>query len=336
MTRWDDVNARARGLAGHLLNEPAIQALGRCGDLSEVAACMRADGIAVAEGTADAAALDLAARRDAAVYLDLLARWSGPRSDLLALVMEDGDRRSIRALLRGADQGAAPDRRLAGLVPTPSLPAGALAELARQPGVAAVAALLAAWRHPLGAPLLPEAAGEHPRLTALERALNRAFFARALRLARRSGRRGPLAAEVRLAIDAENTLSAIALAGQDRSLAPGDLFLPGGTRVTSASFEQAAARATAALAARDLAACFRGTAIATALREGAADAAGMDRRVLRARLAMLEAARRRDPLGPATVLGFMLRLRLQLLELRRAIWRAALGQAPAAAARGFS
>ncbi len=155
------------------------------------------------EGTASPAALELALRRAAADRLRLLARWCGPRVAILAVLFEDEDRRSLRALLRGSLQHAPAEARLAGLVPTPTLPERALRELANQATPAAVAALLTAWRNPYGSVLLAAASAAQPDLFTLELLVNRTFAARASRAARGTGL---LADYVRDAIDLENAV----------------------------------------------------------------------------------------------------------------------------------
>ena len=104
-----------------------------------------------------AEAFALAVRRKAAARMRLLARWAGGRDAVLAVVFEEEDRRSLRALLRGAVQGARAEERLEDLIPTPLLPERALAELARQARPAAIAALLTAWQNPYGPALLQQA-----------------------------------------------------------------------------------------------------------------------------------------------------------------------------------
>jgi vacuolar-type H+-ATPase subunit C/Vma6 len=322
---WEDLNARARGLGTHLLSPARIAMLAGSADLRALADAMRTSGFALAEdGEPSAEDLELAVRRFADGALRTLERWYGGRADALAVVLEDLDRRSLRAMLHGAAQGAAAPLRLAGAVPTPSLPERALAELARQPTVSAFAALLTAWKHPYGSALLPEAASPHPDLFRLELALNRTWAARAVRSARRAGRTGPLVAFVRLTIDVENALTALVFAAAGRTETPKDGFLPGGLRLPIDAFERAVATGDAQACAVRLAAAFGKTPLAAALRDGAHDVAALEASLLEAQIAMLRDDQRRRPLEPGSVLLFVLRLRAQVNDLRRIIWGLAL------------
>ena len=133
MTIWDDLNARARGLATHLLGRPALEGMARAADLPTLAAELTRRGYPVEEGDrASAAGLELAARRALAARLRILIRWAGPRTETLAVVFEDEDRRSIAALVRGAVQHAPADGAPVGADPHPG-PAGARPRRAGQP-----------------------------------------------------------------------------------------------------------------------------------------------------------------------------------------------------------
>ena len=192
-TRWEDLNARARGLGTHLLSGPQLNALAMAADIAALGEALRRLGYPLEEGAASPGALELALRRMAAGRLHILARWCGPRVGVLAVWFEDEDRRSLRAMLRGAVQHAPADTRLAGLVPTPALPERALRELANQPTPAAVAALLTAWRNPYGSALLAAASVAQPDLFTLEILVNRTFAQRATRAARGGGSKETLA-----------------------------------------------------------------------------------------------------------------------------------------------
>ena len=331
---WEDLVSRSRGLAAHLLPPARLATLAAAPDLGVLAQGLREAGFEVDEGLPAAELLERSVRRAAARQLEILQRWAGPRTAVLAVVFDDEDRRSLRAIVRGAVQGSRAEQRLAGLVPTPSLPERALLELARQPTVAALAALLGAWRHPFAAALRAEASSPHPELLRIEAALARAGTERAWRAARR-GSRG-LAAWVRESVDLENVLTAVMLAGPDRSVTPRDLFLSSGERVTIERFERAVATGDPAGAARSLAPAFAGTPLAAVLRDAADDPADLERALLEARIAQLRARGRVRPLDPTVVLLWSLRLRAQVMDVCRIIWGVALGAPPALrlAARG--
>lgn len=329
-TLWGDLDARARGLATHLLRHAELEALAQAPDCAALAEALRRHGFPVEEGETEAAALELAVRRVAAARLRVLARWSGVRAEALTVLFEDEDRRSLRALVRGAVQGAPAEARLAGLVPTPTLPERALRELAERTKPAAIAALLTAWRNPYGSALLPVASAAQPDLFRLELLVNRTFATRALRAARGVSL---LAAYVRETIDLENAYTALVLAIEGKDVTPRDAFLPGGERLSIAAFEVAAAAGDAAEAIRRLAASFAGTPIGRAFAACVEDPSQLEEAVLRARVRALVHATRVAPLGPAPLLAYALRLRAEMMDLRRIIWGVALAVPRAALSR---
>lgn len=324
--RFEDLNARARGLGTHLLTRRDLDLLARASDLPTLAEQLRILGFPLDPTDTTPAGLELAVRRRAAAALATLARWTGPRADAAAILFADEDRNNVRSMLRGASDRVPAELRLAGTVPTPELPERALRELARQPSARAVAALLVAWRHPYGAALLAVASAGPADLLRLELALNRRFAERALR----AGRGGPMAAFVRETIDLENALAALVLAERSDDLVPKDAFIPGGARIGIAEFERAVATGRADRAAVALEHALGGTPLAPALARAAADPAAAEELALRERIAAQRRHARRDPLGPAPLLVFVLGLRAQTADVRRLIWGRALG-APAAA-----
>jgi vacuolar-type H+-ATPase subunit C/Vma6 len=326
--RWEDLTVRTRGLATHLLTPGQLDALARAPDLDALGDAFRALGLLVPEaGAVTPEQLELAVRRAAAARLHTLTRWAGARKALLAVVFEDEDRRSLRAMLRGAVHGAPPEERLGGVIPTPALPERALGELARQPTTGAVAALLTAWGSPYGTALLPDAAATHPDLLTLEYRLNRAFAARALEGAR-AARSRQLVEFVRDTIDLENAATAFVLGGAEKDAPSNQAFLDGGRRLPLAAFLDAIAAREPNEVGRRLAAAFRPDPLGTALERHANDPAALEEALLRQRIATLRARAWWDPMGPATVLGYVLQLRAEMLDLRRAIWGVALGAPP--------
>jgi vacuolar-type H+-ATPase subunit C/Vma6 len=329
MTLWDDLNARAHGLSTHLLGRAALEHLARSHDLPTIAAELERRGYRIEEGArASATGLELAARRAVAERVRILEGWSGWRRDALAIVFEDEDRRSIASLLRGAVQHAPPELRLSGLLPTPLLPERALEELSRQPSVGAIAALLTAWRHPLAAALVPETGGAEPDLLGNDVALNRAFTQRALRNARRAGDRGLLTRYVRRTIDIENAFTVLALSDEKPVRLP-QYWVAGGRDLTPDTAERAVTAANPSAAGRLLAEAFHGTRLAKVFARPAEYPEGLEAAVLRVLIEELRSAARADPLSPAFFLGYALRLRAEVLDIRRIIWGVAL-RAPAA------
>lgn len=321
--RWEDLATRARGLGTHLLDRSAIASLGASESVEALGAALRGHGYPVPEDGVTADALELAVRRQAGSRLSVLARWAGNRSVLLAVLFEDEDRRSIRAIVRGAVQGASADLRLAGLIPTPALPERALRELAVQPSSGAVAVLLTAWGNAYGTALLREAKAAQPDLLAIESGLTVTFAQRALAGARGTGS-GLVVDYVRDTIDLENATVALMLAGGEADLPGKTAFVEGGRRLRLATFLDAIAAGDIAAAGRCLAKAFRPTPLAAAF-ERAGDASSIEEQLLRGRIAMIREAERRDPAGPASVLGFALRVRVEVFDVRRVIWGVELG-----------
>jgi vacuolar-type H+-ATPase subunit C/Vma6 len=328
MTAWDDLNARSRGLSRHLLGRSTLERLAHAPDLGALAEQLRGLGYPLpAEGKPDGAVIELAARRRVAHQLAILARWAGVRRPALAILFEDEDRRSIVALLRGAVQHAPPELRLSGLMPTSLLPERALEELSRQPTPAAVATLLVAWEHPLSQALLPHTGQAEPDLLHLEILLHRAFAERAHGAARREGRHGPLVHYVERLIDLENAFTILTLS-EEKDSRVAEYWLEGGRALTADLAQRAVATGTPQAAGRMLAHAFKRSPLAGAFANSDQLEAGIETAVLRGLIAELRDAARLDPLSPALLLGYGLRLRAELLDLRRTIWGLSLG-APA-------
>lgn len=325
--RWEDLDARVRGLALHLLDRDAMAELAAAPDPASLQRALERHGFLAAGDPADAASLELAIRRWAARPVAILQRWLDDREPLLRVVLEDEDRRSLRAIVRGAVAGAPPEQRLAGLIPTRSLPERVLEELARQADARAVAALLSSWHHPFGAPLLAAAAaGPEPDTFALELALDRTWAARATDGARRCRRMRRIAAG---AIDLRNARAAVTLAAEPQDQPVEAALLPGGRRVDRAHFVAAAQADGAAAAAALLAEALGSRTLAVVLRRHASEPGRLDDAILSWRIGRLARRIRLDPLGPEPVIHFLLRLRRQVVALRRVVWSAALG-APSA------
>jgi vacuolar-type H+-ATPase subunit C/Vma6 len=330
--RWDDVNARARGLGTRLFTRGQLESLARAEDPAALTDGFRRLGLLVGgeREVATGPELELAVRRWAAAALRILARWAGPRVPALAVIYEEEDRKSLRAILRGSILGAAAEARLSGAVPTPALPERALEELARQPTPAAVAALLSAWRNPYGPALAVAAGAAQPDPFALDVALDRAFAARALAASRRAG--GELLEYVRETVDLTNALTALVLAVAGRDVVPKDVFLPGGDRVSITVFEEAAALGEPGAAGMRLARGLAPSALADPFRHVTRELTGLEEELLRVRIRELTRRTRRSPLGPAPTLWFAMRLRAQVVDLQRIVWGAALSTPPPALA----
>lgn len=324
--RWEDVNARARGLGSRLIQPEALARLAQVRDLQELSRALAGFGVVPEEiPNASAATLELALRRSAGSALHVARRWLGERSEVVAVALEAEDRRSLRALVRGAVAGVHAEARLTGLVPTPSLPERLLHELAARSRVRDQAALLVAAGHPYGSPLLAAAAAQEPDLFLIELAIARTFAERALRGARRDGRF--LREYVGDLIDIGNCRTVLLLAQRAGEPAP-EAFLAGGRRLTKEDFARAARAGDPTSAARVLGdALGGGTPAALLLRHATAPPAL--EQALEARLGdRLLRESRLDPLGPAPLLLFCHRLRAQAVALGELVWSVDLGVPP--------
>jgi vacuolar-type H+-ATPase subunit C/Vma6 len=319
--RWDDVNVRARGVATHLIDQGVLARLALVRSWEQFAATARDAGYPVDPRVPQSPAqLDRIIGSVAAARLALLGRWLGPRRAVLQVVYEAEERHALRALLRGAVQGLSPDTRLRTVIPTPELPAPALAELARAESPAALAAGLLRYGHPAGRALQSAQAGDHGgALLGMELALARTFAARTVRAARKGGR--ILRAFAGWTIDLENTSTLMQAAGLD--LPPSDLFLAGGRVLTLSRFTALAQSRDASVVQAGLDEVFAGTPYAAVFRH-TDGALGMERRVLAAQIAWCKAMARLQPLGPAVVLGILLAIRAEAWDLRAAAWAVAL------------
>lgn len=321
-----DLDARARGLRTRLLGRAELDRLARAPDLFSLQQELGALGIAEPSGPASAIGLERSVRRQASAQLALLERWSrGPRRAVLAVVFEDEDRRSIQALLRGADEAAAPEARLAGLVPTERLPERALQTLAQQPTLQDLVRMLLLWNHPLAGSMAAAASQSPPSLFRVELELQRAFAATALRHADRGGRQ--LRAYAEQAVDLMNAWAAL-LHFPEREPALAELtFIEGGRLLSRQDFDTMMRLESAALLPPYLAKLFAPSPLSAVFADATLELSQLETRVLRTQIEVQRRAMRHDPLGAAPIIAFALELRAQVIDLRRIIWGVEL-QAP--------
>jgi vacuolar-type H+-ATPase subunit C/Vma6 len=220
---------------------------------------------------------------------------------------------------------------MAGLVPTGSLSERALFSLASQPTPADVVRLLLLWSHPFGPPLVEAASRPHPSLFEIEVALQRAFARRASSRAREGG--AHLVEYVGQVIDQMNAWSALLhFAERDPKIV--DLtFVEGGQLLTRTVLERLMSVATRDDLETQLALELRSSALGSAFPQAFDKVAELECAALRAQIAWQNRSMRIDPSGAAPVIGFVLELRAQVLNLRRIIWGVAL-RAPAARIQG--
>ena len=323
-----DINTRARGLRTHLLPTSDLERLARATSLLALQRELSGLGYVRSDAPATAMSLERAVRRHAADQMGILDRWCmDERRAALAVILEDEDRRSIQAILRGAQQGTATEVRMAGLIPTTSLPERALLTLAGQPTPTDVIRMLALWNHPLGIPLVAAASGPHPSLFEIEVELQRAFARRASARAHQGG--SQLVEYVEQVVDVMNTWSAL-LHFVERDPAIVDMtFVEGGRWITRDVFHKLMTLETRPQVEKRLAWELRKSALGNAFQGEIEDLAQLEGTMLRAQIDWQNRAVRVDPSGAAPIIGFAIELRAEVVNLRRIIWGVAL-EAPAA------
>jgi vacuolar-type H+-ATPase subunit C/Vma6 len=332
MNALDGAIARARGLSTHLLAGPAWEELRAVADLGALAERLRSGPepiLLTGPGAPGPEALEAAIRRRAGVRLGALARWCVDAPDVLTVLLGEEDRRDLRLLLHGVVEGALPADRLRGTIPTPGLPAGALATLAAQTSVGAMAALLEAWRHPDAAALaIPHAPGP-PDLLSLDAALTRSWAARATAAAGRVD--DELRRYVAVSIDLENALTAVMLAGSGRDR-PEVEPVPGGARFPVPRWRTIAAAGSVAAALALAREGFTGTPFEHAF-SAAGGVALARNRAWDAALRIARVRARTAPLSSAPLVAYVLAVRDEVQQLQRLVWALTLG-APASARGG--
>jgi vacuolar-type H+-ATPase subunit C/Vma6 len=323
-----DINARARGLRTRLLKPDDLGRLAYARSLFALQRELGALGSIATDTPSTASGLERAVRRRAADLMAILGRWcADERQPILAVILDDEDRRSLQSLLRGAEQGTAADARLAGLVPTTHLSERALRILADQPTMADVVRMLILWSHPFGVPLIDAVSGPRPSLFEVEVALQRAFAARSLASARRAGRH--LVAYARQVVDVMNAWSTL-LHYPERDPAIVDLtFIEGGALIDREAFRRLLAVESFDDVRLGLATVFRESALSGAFAAESGEVATLETAVLRAQIEEQSRAARVNPEGTAPLLGFALGLRAEVIDLRRIIWGVSL-EAPGA------
>lgn len=327
--RWDDVNARARGLASHLLGAERLRDLRSVAGLKELVTRLEQAGFHLSLDVAPLTPplVEAGLRRDAGWKLLLLARWCGRRREVLRIIFEEDDHRSLRALLRGAVAAASPEIRLDGLIPTPAFPMRALEELARLADVRAIGALLASWNSPY-ASVIRRQDHRDTDLFQLEVDLAREFLRRSLAAARRGDQF--LQSYTRLVVDLENLRSALVLASESHEQSPDQCFIAGGERVTPDRFRKAATSGGVLDVVRLLAPDFHDATMGSALLGQLDSPAALEATILALPMRLARSAARLLPLSSAPVLLYASSLRSELRYLQRLVWGLALGAPPPA------
>jgi vacuolar-type H+-ATPase subunit C/Vma6 len=315
---WEDVNARVSGLGSRLLPPAAYARLAQTQNLQTLSRALAELGALPNEVPgATAPALELALRRAAGAALAVARRWLGSRAEVVAITLDAEDRRSLRALIRGAAAGVRAEARLAGLVPTPILPERLLRELADRSRVPDQAALLLAAGHPYGAAILAATTAAEPDLFSVELAIARTFAEGAVRGARGDGRF--LREYVGHFIDTENCRALLLSRRREVERVPA--FLPGGHRLGESEL-LVASRATRPVdVARALGEAMGGGTVAAILLRHADAPAALEEALEAERGDRLLRESRLDPLGPAPLLLYCHRVRRQAVALSDLVWR---------------
>jgi len=319
------LGARAKGLARHLIGREALETLAEADHFGDFVHRLSHLGAAIDPigEPADIFAVERAVGRTTGRYLRTLYRWQEQTPGVLDVFAARQDHRSLRALLRGAAQGAPAEARLEGLLPTPSLPRLALADLARRASPAEVVHQLVPLAHPDAPRLLPLVRKTHPDLLAIDVAMRQGFAERAGRAA--AGGDEHLRDFVSTFIDMGNAETAILIAREGRDAAPLDFFVRGGRWLTARAFASAACAGSPQRASMTMAPALAGSPLASLLSPGAGDVASLDRAFLTSALNRLTHAARIDPLSSAPLLRVLLMLEAQQRDLRNLAWGAVLG-----------
>jgi vacuolar-type H+-ATPase subunit C/Vma6 len=314
-----DVNTRARGLRTRLLSPNDLDRLAGVRSLLALQREMSTLGLIRADAPATPESLERAIRRRAAELMAILGRWcTDARRDVFSVVLEDEERRSIQAMLRGAEQAASAEARLSGLVPTVGLSERALRILADQPTTADVVRMLVVWSHPFAPDLVEALGGARPVLIELEIQVQRAFARRAIAHARRGGR--SLLAYAQQVIDLMNAWSVLLHFPERADDMCEATFIEGGEALDRDGFAALFRSETFEEARRGLARTFRGATSPLVLDPEAASVVDLEASILRQQIEQQRKALRIRPDGPAPVLDLALSLRAEVLNLRRILW----------------
>lgn len=326
-TPWGAANARARGLATHLLDRASLLFAAGAGSWQAAARALVERGYPLDERGAQLTPqeLDRATGQVLSRRLSLLGRWLGPRREALAILYEEAEYRALRKLVRGATQGVAPGARLRGTTATPGLPERALELLAQARSPAHLTETLIRLGHPAGRAL--QAAGgvaKAPELWRLEGALAQVFALRATRAARHAGR--AVRRFAAMLIDLENAEALLLRQEWGSEASAEDVFLPGGLVLDRARFGAAAALGADRIE-MALAGWFARTPLGK-LFGGPPGEQSFEARALSALLAWQRREGRRDPLGPGVVLEVIERMRAEAHDVRLVSGAADLGAPP--------
>jgi V/A-type H+-transporting ATPase subunit C len=309
------INARVKGLKSRLLTEDFYtQALGSSdfsAFLSSLAQSPYMQDLEEAQSRLSGLpAVDQAlARNFYSTTRSILSFSDGNPHRLIALLLRQYDLANIKAIARAKHAGREAEDALAALLPAGELKPSVLEHLATTADLRSMAQALALTEHPL-APAFTAAVRQYVDdgdLYELELALDRAFAESLRDTVAQLPLPAGFKAYVALEIDATNLRTALKLRGREAEAA--DLFLPGGSSISSKQF--------AAIIADDepeTLGVLSGTPFAAVASAGSLSAADS---IIRAVLD--ETAHRlalRNPLGPGVVLDYLRRKERETARLR--------------------
>jgi V/A-type H+-transporting ATPase subunit C len=308
--------ARAKGLSTRLLSRETLDALAEAGDLDAFVRGLArlTPQVDARRESADVFAIERVVGRMADRHLHTLLRWQERTPGVLDVFAARQDRRSLRALLRGAAQGAPSASRLDGLLPTPALSQRTLTRLAHQPSPADVVRQLVVLRHPDADRLLPLVQAAHADLLAVDVVLLVGCAERATQAAVDTD--DTARDFVRTLIDFGNAQNALLLAADPQDIDPAQMFVPGGRWISLKAFTAVASRKGR----------FAGPfPFVSSLPAVQGDAVHFDRLFVAAMLDRLTRAARADPLSTAPLLRVLLLIEAQVRDLRALAWGTMLG-----------
>ena len=342
------LTTRVRAMRARLLDPARLDALAASPDLPALGKALRrtpyAGVIERAGGAEDVAAIEEGLRREfRACAMTLRAAASGRRRVLIDLLLLRWEAANLKAIVRGRVAGSPAEEILAACAPIGWSDEPALAELARQPSLAAVVETVTLWRHPFARPVGAAIGSQRPLigavqravgapddridLDAVERALDRSWFDEARRTL------GPtdeddraLAAYFGWLIDLRNLLEAVR-AHQEGERAAGAVFAEGGIDVDRTLFDRVL-RAADWAAVSDLISGTRYGSVSIVGDGGHPPVTQAERQLTSALIRRLDGLARPNPLGFALVIGTFERKANETATLRMIAQGVAYGMAP--------
>lgn len=331
-----DVNARARGLAGHFLPPAGMRRLAASRTVSAYAVELARAGYA-AELTPPVtiAALDHLIAEVTAARLNLLAGWLGPRLAAFRSLFLWGEVAVLRALVRGVAGGVAPTARLRGLGPSLLLPAPALARAAAADSLVALHRVLAHAGHPAAEVIVTHGAGAtQGDLLRLELALRRWWADQVRAGARHAGLEARQLAG--RAIDHQNMVALLLAPSWGVEVHPEEMFLAGGQVLQHKGFLEMAAEQDQERRRALLARALAGTPAGPCLADPGIRIEEVPNQLLAGGLAAARKESALQPLGAAPLVVVVRMIEAEARNLRRALHAVALGAPPERGATGLA